>query len=101
MPASKRLGRPVLSVRDLRLRADARPIEFELKAGELIGLAGLEGQGGNAFLEALRGGTAYGGEVIRHLPDGDVTVRAPAPTRPIAASPTSRASGASIRCSAG
>ena len=36
-------GATVLSVRGLKLRADGGPIDLEIKAGELIGLAGLEG----------------------------------------------------------
>ena len=55
-PIADRRGAPVLSVRGLRLRPDGAPIDLEFKAGELIGLAGLEGHGGNTFLEALRGG---------------------------------------------
>ena len=68
----------MLSVRGLKLRPDGQPIDLEVKAGELIGLAGLEGHGGNLFLEALRGGVAAEGEVIRHLPEGEVAVGSPA-----------------------
>src|SRR5262249_45055396 len=55
-PAAERRGRTVLSVRGLRLRPDGAPIDLDIREGELIGLAGLEGQGGNTFLDALRGG---------------------------------------------
>ncbi|HEV2239939.1 MAG TPA: sugar ABC transporter ATP-binding protein [Streptosporangiaceae bacterium] len=81
--AQDRRGAPVLSVRGLRLRPDGRPIDLEVRAGELIGLAGLEGHGQNEFLEALWGENvvAWGGggrgEVVRHLPDGDVVIRSP------------------------
>ena len=65
-PVAERRGDVVLSVRGLRLRPDGQPIDLEVRAGELIGLAGLEGHGGNTFLEALRGGVVTEGEVVRH-----------------------------------
>ncbi len=67
----------MLSVRGLRLRPDGRPIDLDVHAGELIGLAGLEGHGQNEFLEALWGENVVAGEVIRHLPHRDVVVRSP------------------------
>ena len=68
----------VLSVRGLKLGADREPIDLEIKAGELVGLAGLEGHGGNLFLEALRGGVDVEGEVVCHLGGRDAVVRSPA-----------------------
>ena len=77
-PIADRRGSTVLSVRGLRLRPDGAPIDLEFKAGELIGLAGLEGHGGNTFLEALRGGIPTEGEVVRHLADGgEALIRTP------------------------
>jgi ABC-type sugar transport system ATPase subunit len=76
-PAADRRGESVLSVRGLTLRPGGEPIDLEVHAGELIGLAGLEGMGGNEFLEALRGATVGEGEVVRHLPDRDVVIRTP------------------------
>jgi ABC-type sugar transport system ATPase subunit len=76
-PVSDRRGATVLSVRGLRLRADGRPIDLEVKAGELIGLAGLEGHGGDTFLEALRGGIETEGDVVRHLDGREVVLRSP------------------------
>jgi ABC-type sugar transport system ATPase subunit len=73
--AASRRAAPVLSVRGLKLRPDTRPIDLEVRPGELIGVAGLEGHGENEFLEALWGGTAVAGEIVRHLPDGDVIIR--------------------------
>jgi ABC-type sugar transport system ATPase subunit len=73
--AAARRGAPVLSVRGLRLRPDGRPIDLEVRAGELIGLAGLEGHGQNEFLEALWGQNVIAGEVVRHLSGGDVVIR--------------------------
>jgi ABC-type sugar transport system ATPase subunit len=64
MDASRRVGDEVLlSTRGLQLRAGAAPIDFALRAGELVGLAGLEGHGQDAFLQALRGAGAAAGEV--------------------------------------
>jgi ABC-type sugar transport system ATPase subunit len=73
--AASRRGAPVLSICGLKLRPDGRPIDLEVRAGELVGLAGLEGHGQNEFLEALWGQNVVGGEIIRHLPDGDVVIR--------------------------
>ena len=53
----------LLVTRALRLRPGARAIDFRLAAGELVGLAGLEGHGQGAFLDALRGAGAVSGEV--------------------------------------
>jgi ABC-type sugar transport system ATPase subunit len=77
-PVSERRGATVLSVRGLRLGPDRRAIDLEVKAGELIGLAGLEGHGGNTFLEALRGGIETEGEVVRHVNGREVAIRSPA-----------------------
>jgi ABC-type sugar transport system ATPase subunit len=57
----------VLRVRDLRLHAAAEPVSLELKAGEVVGLAGLEGHGQDVFLKALWEGAASGsgGQVLR------------------------------------
>jgi ribose transport system ATP-binding protein/rhamnose transport system ATP-binding protein len=66
-------GQCVLEARGLRLRPDAPPVDFSLRTGELVGLAGLEGQGQDAFLRSLRGAGAYQGEVVR-LTDGEARV---------------------------
>lgn len=58
--AARPAGEPVLRTHDLRLREGAAPIDFELRAGELVGLAGLDGQGQDAFLWALAAGALAG-----------------------------------------
>ena len=50
----------VLRVRDLRLRPGTAPVSFELRAGEVVGLAGLEGHGQDDFLRALWAGQRDG-----------------------------------------
>ena len=77
-PVASRRGDVVLSVRGLRLRPDGQPIDLEVRAGELIGLAGLEGHGGNTFLEALRGGVVTEGEVVRHVDGREAVIGSPA-----------------------
>jgi ABC-type sugar transport system ATPase subunit len=55
---------PVLRVRDLRLRPDAAPVSLDLRAGEVVGLAGLEGHGQDEFLRSLWEG-GPNGSVLR------------------------------------
>lgn len=63
-------GAVVLSVRELALRPDSAPIDFDLRAGELVGLAGLEGHGQDDFLRALSGRFSGEGEVTRRMREG-------------------------------
>jgi ABC-type sugar transport system ATPase subunit len=65
-PAEERRGETVLSARGVRLRPGRAPIDVEIHAGELVGVAGLEGHGQSEFLDALRGVRAVEGEVLRH-----------------------------------
>jgi ABC-type sugar transport system ATPase subunit len=74
--AEARVGERVLSVKGLALQPGRRPIDVEIRAGELVGLAGLEGHGQDEFLDALRGaGATVGGEIVRHEAAGDVVIR--------------------------
>ena len=75
-------GAVVLRTRDLRLAPGAAPVDFTLRAGELVGLAGLEGQGQDAFLKALRGVRAPGGgTVFRGEETGAQVLGSPAAAR--------------------
>jgi ABC-type sugar transport system ATPase subunit len=49
------LGDVVLRVRDLRLQPDAQPVSLGVRRGEILGLAGLEGQGQERFAAAVSG----------------------------------------------
>jgi len=44
-----------LLVRDLRLVAEAAPLELDIAPGAILGLAGLDGHGQDVFLEVLAG----------------------------------------------
>ncbi|MFC6445200.1 sugar ABC transporter ATP-binding protein [Shinella zoogloeoides] len=48
-------GAPALSVSDLRLQQDSKPFSFTVRRGEIVGFAGLEGQGQQKALRALVG----------------------------------------------
>lgn len=58
-------GDEVLAARGLRTRIGAQPVEFSLRAGQIVGLAGLEGAGQAEFIAALAGIAApASGEVM-------------------------------------
>ena len=46
---------PRLALRDFSLRSDRPVFDFELRAGEIVGVCGLEGHGQAAFLECAAG----------------------------------------------
>jgi ribose transport system ATP-binding protein len=48
-------GQPILRIEGLTLRAASKPISLEVRSGEILGLAGLEGQGQVEFVECLCG----------------------------------------------
>ena len=62
--ATRTRGEVLLRAEDLRLHPAGAAIDFELRAGELVGLAGLEGHGQDAFLQALRGAGAFAGRLL-------------------------------------
>ena len=59
-------GDAVLRVSGVALRPDAAPFDFTLRAGEIVGVAGLEGHGQDAFLHVLRGVATGSGTVYAH-----------------------------------
>jgi ABC-type sugar transport system ATPase subunit len=67
---------PVLRVTGLRLAARAAPVNVELRAGEVVGLAGLEGHGQDDFLRALWEGSRAG-QVLRVSGDRLTPIRSP------------------------
>jgi ABC-type sugar transport system ATPase subunit len=67
----------LLSAKGLKIRPDRLSMDIEIHAGELVGVAGLEGHGQDAFLDALRGADRSGGDVVRHYHDRTVAIRSP------------------------
>jgi ABC-type sugar transport system ATPase subunit len=76
-PAATRRGDRVLSARGVQLAPGRAPVDVEIRAGELVGVAGLEGHGQDEFLDALRGAGAYAGAVVRHTNGTDVVLASP------------------------
>ncbi|MCW2954354.1 MAG: transporter ATP-binding protein [Conexibacter sp.] len=64
-----------LEVRELNVKNRVRDVSFELRRGEILGLAGLQGQGQTAVLQALYGWTRHDGEVL--LDGQPIDVRTP------------------------
>ncbi len=74
-------GQVVLRATGVRLKPTSAPIDLEICAGELIGVAGLEGHGQDHFLRVLAGQKPAAGEVA-YLDDGLAkTLRTPADAR--------------------
>jgi ABC-type sugar transport system ATPase subunit len=61
----RKTGDPVLRAHNLRLRDGRSTCDFELRAGEIVGLAGLESQGQDVFLRALWGFGPAAGRITR------------------------------------
>ena len=76
-PMARRvIGEPVLKLEGLRSGAAVRGVDLELRRGEIVGLAGLQGQGQAELLEAIAGHRRIEGGTLWHR-DGAVS-----PARP-------------------
>lgn len=64
----------VLEIRGLTLAAGRTPVNAQIRAGELVGLAGLEGQGQDDFLKSLAGIGPAAGDIVRKYPDREVAI---------------------------
>lgn len=64
------LGAPALSVKDLAVTPAAARVSFVAKRGEILGLAGLEGQGQREIVRSLVGLNAYANGVVRKHNEG-------------------------------
>lgn len=64
-------GEPLLRVKDLVVRDDrgleaVRGVTFDVRAGEIVGIAGVDGNGQSELIDALTG--------LRHVADGSIVV---------------------------
>ena len=74
---SRATERVVLRTADLRIAPESEPVNLDLHGGELLGLAGLEGQGQDTFLKSLRGIGGAAGSVTRLVEGGEEVVTSP------------------------
>lgn len=63
--SGRSLGDATLEAQNIVLKPTSEPINFTLRAGEMVGVAGLEGHGQDAFLKRLAGLTSGTGTVTR------------------------------------
>jgi len=63
-PATNRaIGEPRLTVRGLKPEGAAAPMDFEVRAGEIVGIAGLLGSGRSEILGAIYGSLPHAGQI--------------------------------------
>jgi len=73
-PATAFPARPALAIAGLQTAAQPPVVSFSLARGEILGLAGLEGQGQRAIIRAIAGIEApLAGEVRKHAAGGGET----------------------------
>lgn len=70
-------GAPVVRAAGVRLHDEAEPIDVEIRAGELVGVAGLEGHGQDHFLRVLAGARPFDGSVLCAVDGGEREVGSP------------------------
>lgn len=76
-PARSDAAPVALSVETLRVGEDGARVSFELRRGEIVGLAGLEGQGQRDIIRALSGlEPSTGGKVTKHGATGSTALGA-------------------------
>jgi ribose transport system ATP-binding protein len=76
------LGEPLLTVENLSSPGHFGPVSFTVRAGEVVGLAGLLGSGRTELLEAVFGADATASGMVRI---GDRTLRGHSPRRAVRA----------------
>ena len=70
------IGETVLEVKGLKLKPDSKEIDFDVKQGEILGIAGLKGSGRSAIARAIFGATEkYAGTLS--YKGADITPRNP------------------------
>jgi ABC-type sugar transport system ATPase subunit len=75
--AKSSAGALVVRAAGVRLHDEAEPIDVEIRAGELVGVAGLEGHGQDHFLRVLAGARPFEGSVICSVDGVQREVRSP------------------------
>jgi ABC-type sugar transport system ATPase subunit len=71
-------GARVVRTQGVRLHDEAEPIDVEIHAGELVGVAGLEGHGQDHFLRVLAGARPFEGGVVCGVDGEEREIRSPA-----------------------
>ena len=64
--AQRRIGEPIIRLQNLRAGTAVRGVDLELRRGEIVGLAGLQGQGQVELLEVIAGHRRIGGGALWH-----------------------------------
>jgi len=73
--AEKLLKKPMLSIKNLYVKDKVKGVTINVEKGEIVGLAGLLGQGQSEFLRALYGLLPYEGTVM--LEDREIKITSP------------------------